>query len=159
MIPIVIVGVVMATLGLALLFVGAAPLLPGKRIPAVRARVIGAILVGFLPMSLAAVLLCDLIFGRGVVEGPVVTWVMFAVCWAAIGALLFRVVIPKQDRSAGKSATPLPQKNPFADSPVSATPLPVEIVDDVPIQRKPAPRKAPSKHGAKPTERDPFDFS
>jgi len=170
MIPIIIVGFAMMTLGVALLFLGEVPFVAGKRISAIRSRLIGAILLLYLPMALAATMACNLILGSGVVDGLVVTWALFGVVWFAVIVILFRVVVQKKERRPAKAATSsiAAAKNPFGDAePIEEEPAEaVEWMEDEPA---PAPKPAAKKAAVKPVskkapkapveESDPFDFS
>ncbi len=154
MLSVIIIGFVMMTLGVALLFLGEVPFVAGRRISAVRSRIIGAILVLFLPLSLAVLLALNLIFGRGVIEGPIVTWSMFTLSWLAICVVMFRVLVPKNTR---KVQAKVAKK----DAPAK-TPTP-RIEDNaltwIESEAEP-PKPPPAKKAAKkPANENPFDFS
>jgi hypothetical protein len=157
MLPLIILGFVMMTAGVALLFLGEVPFLLGKRIPAVRSRVIGGILVGFLPIAWAIRQLIALIFGVDAVDGPIVLFAVFGICLLAIGAILFRVMVPKQERPPRADSTPAKAKQ------KSAAQLPEDEESDVPRSvPEPEPEAAPEpkRKGKKPVEEaNPFDFS
>src|SRR5437016_901322 len=59
----ILIGFAMMTLGVALLILGEVPFLSGKRIPAARSRLIGAIFVAFLPLALGVRQLSNAVFG------------------------------------------------------------------------------------------------
>ncbi len=158
LIALIVVGFAMATLGVALLALGEVPFIAGKRIPAVRSRLIGAVLVAFVPLALMARLACNYLFGADAVDGQVVTWSLFGVCWFVVFAILFRVMMPKRDaRKPAKAAT---AKNPFPEAKLDVL---EEIVEEAePTAKKTTPTKKPaSKRTAKPPAEDenPFDFS
>ncbi len=71
LIALIAVGFGMTTLGVALLCLGEVPFIAGKRIPARRARLIGATLALFLPLSLGGRLAINLLFGPDTVEESV----------------------------------------------------------------------------------------
>src|SRR5829696_8762344 len=96
----IIVGFAMMTLGVALLLLGEVPFIAGKRIPAMRARLIGGVLISFVPLALGVTKLINLIFGQDTVEGAVVTPLVFSLCWVIVFAILFRVLIPKRAQVA-----------------------------------------------------------
>jgi hypothetical protein len=153
MLPLIlIIGFAMATLGVALLVFGEVPFIAGRRISAVRSRLIGGTLVGFLPLALAGQQLCKMIFGPEAIEGPVVTAIVFVLCCVVIAVILFRVVFPKSAPRNRSSVTARSKKNPF-DKPTSDTDA-SDPWPPMPAAKKP-PRKSP-----KPTADDnPFDFS
>src|SRR5438105_4674151 len=95
---VIFVGFIMITLGVALLFVGETPFLAGKRIPALRARLIGVVLLSFLPLALGANQVTNWLFGVGAVHGLIVTGLLFLLCWTAVFVLLFRVIVPRKER-------------------------------------------------------------
>lgn len=140
-------GFMMLTLGVALLFLGEVPFVAGKRIPAIRSRLIGSVLVAFLPLAWLIKMLSDVIFGREAVEGPVVTALTFSFCCVLIIAILFRVLIPKQEPRppAATRSSALDKKNPFGDE------EPIEI-----LEVEPTPAKKPRKGAA--SDKNPFDF-
>ncbi len=139
----ILVGFVMMTLGVALLLLGEVPFVAGKRISAVRSRLIGGVLVGFLPLALGVKTLGDLIFGRDAVEGPVVTALTFSFCGVVAIVILFRVMVPKREprKAAPASAGPA-KENPFGDAASEPANAP------------------PAKKSRKPAAEDtnPFDF-
>ena len=158
MLALIVVGFVMATLGVALLLLGEVPFLAGKRIPALRARLIGLVLVGFLPLALGVRQLSNLLFEPETVEGPVLTWSMFAFCWLVVIAILFRVMVPKRPPRKVTAVAAAPQKNPFGD----AKPAKVEAIEEPEPWPEPEPVKKPTgKKSPKPSadEGSPFDFS
>ena len=152
-------GFVMLTIGVALLLVGETPFLAGKTIPAMRARLIGLVLVSFLPMALAMWFASRVLFGPEAVHGLVFPATLFVLCWLAVAMLMFRVVFPRKAPRAKPTAKVTKASVPEqADEPTS---VPVET--DVPAWMAPAPEPAP-KPAKKPRkapveERDPFDFS
>src|SRR5438132_1500148 len=102
----ILLGFAMMTLGVALLFLGEVPFIAGTRIPAVRARLIGGVLVLFLPLAVGVRALLGLMFGSDEIEGPVVTAFVFSFCCLLTFVILFRVLIPKRAPrpAAAKSA-------------------------------------------------------
>src|SRR6185503_10244939 len=94
-----IVGFVMMTLGVAMLLLGEVPFL-GKRIPALRSRLIGSIFVLFLPLALGVRQASNALFGNDAVQGPVVMSILFVVCMFASFVILFRVLAPKRGQQA-----------------------------------------------------------
>ncbi len=185
MIAILAVGFAMMTLGVALLCLGEVPLLGGKRIPAGRSRLIGAVLVSFLPLASGARQLSNLLFGADAVQGPVVTWSLCGVCWFTVFVLVVLVLIKKKERAkAGGDA----KKNPFGNvaandavagvafledeapvkKPLAKKSAPKEDVEEVvfledeePAKQRAPEKKAAAKKPSKPAvdEKDPFDFS
>jgi hypothetical protein len=146
----IIVGFAMMTLGVALLLLGEVPFIAGKRIPALRARLIGCVLISFLPLSWGVLKLINLIFGPDTVEGPVVTPLMFSLCWVITFGILFRVLVPKRAPVA-KRPTPerAAKKNPFGSE------APAEIETSEPT------KQTSVKKSRKPAVEDsnPFDFN
>jgi hypothetical protein len=152
---ILIVGFAMATLGVALLLVGEAPFVAGKRIPALRSRLIGLVLIGFLPLALGLRQLSKLLFEADTVEGPVLTLVVFGLCWFAVIVILFRVMVPKRPPRRAAAIAMKTKKNPFEEPPV-----PKAEIETWP-EPEPAKKPAPKKKAPKPSADDgsPFDFS
>ena len=147
MLALIVVGFVMATLGVALLLLGEVPFLAGKRIPALRARLIGAVLVGFLPLTLGVRLLSNLLFEPETVEGPVLTWSLFGFCWFVVIAILFRVMVPKRPPRKVTAGATAPK---------------VEAIEEPEPWPEPEPVKKPTgKKSPKPSanEANPFDFT
>src|SRR5438105_524933 len=97
LLALILVGFIMATLGIALLCLGEVPFIAGKRIPALRSRLIGLILAGFLPLALGVRQGSNYLFGSDAVEGQAVTWSLFGFCWFVVLVILFRVVMPKRE--------------------------------------------------------------
>src|SRR5438067_904502 len=98
MLALIIIGFAMATLGVALIFLGEVPFLAGKRIPPRRARIVGLALLSFLPLALVTPQLLNNLFGRDVIDGFVVTWLIFGACWLVVVVALYRVMFPKRER-------------------------------------------------------------
>ena len=146
----IILGFAMMTLGVALLLLGEVPFIAGKRIPALRARLIGGVLISFVPLSVGVTKLINLIFGQETVEGAVVTPLMFSFCWVIVFGILFRVLVPKR-APVPKRSTPdrLAKNNPFG----SEATADVETSEPV--------KQAPVKKSRKPAAEDsnPFDFN
>jgi hypothetical protein len=147
-----IVGFAMTTLGVALLVIGEVPFVAGKRIPAVRSRLIGAVLVGFLPLALAAGQLSRVIFGDDAVEGPVMVAMVFTVACVVIGIILFRVMIPKVATREQAPVAAKKKKNPFDEQASNAD-------AGAPWPPEPAARKPSRKPSKPPADDNPFDFS
>ena len=146
----IIVGFAMATLGVAMLFLGEVPFVAGRRISALRSRLVGGVLVSFLPLAFGVHHLLNLLFGRDTVDGPIVTWAMFSICWVAVTVILFRVLVPKRERKA----------RPEVKSPFDEPALPIEEIEEPKATKKAAAKKTPAKKPpAGPAEGSPFDFS
>jgi hypothetical protein len=161
LIALIVVGFAMATLGVALLALGEVPFIAGKRIPALRSRLVGAVLAAFVPLALVARLACNYLFGPDAVDGQVVTWSLFGLCWFGVFVILFRVIVPK--REPGKAARTVAEsksKNPF---PAARLDVLEEIVEEPEptVKKATTPKKTAGKKSAKPTTEDenPFDFS
>ena len=151
---VVIIGFPMLTLGVALLFLGEVPFL-GKRIPAFRSRLIGGLLVSFMPTAWGVAQAIKAIFGPAAADGPVVISLLFSVYCLVILAILFRVLVPKRERrpvSSGAGAKP----NPF-----SAAEAETEDAASWPEPApEPAKKPAAQKTRQPPSDsKDPFDFS
>lgn len=154
-----IVGFVMMTLGVAMLLLGEVPFL-GKRIPALRSRLIGSIFVLFLPLALGVRQASNALFGNDAVQGPVVMSILFVVCMFASFVILFRVLAPKRGQQAAKASTTA-KENPLGKMEA------IEEVDDVvwlepepePAPKKTAPAQNPAARKPAAKEHDPFDFS
>jgi hypothetical protein len=132
LLALILVGFVMATLGIALLCLGEVPFIAGKRIPALRSRLIGLILAGFLPLALGVHQGITYFFPEAV-EGPVVTWSLFGFCWFVVFVILFRVLVPKRPpRKPAKGGVTPSTKNPFGEAPV---------VEAEPTKKGPAKKK------------------
>ena len=158
MLALILVGFVMATLGVALLLLGEVPFLAGKRIPAVRARLIGTVLIGFLPLALGARQVSNLLFGPETLGGPVLTWSLFGFCWIVVIAILFRVMVPKRPPRKAAAVATASKKNPFGD----VNSEKAEAIEEPEPWTEPEPVKKPSgKKPPKPSadEGSPFDFS
>ena len=157
-----IVGFILMTLGVAMLLVGEAPFL-GKRIPALRSRLIGVIFVLFLPLAFGVPQLFNAVLGSDVVQGPVVTWTLFALCVVASMVVLFPVMMSKREpRMASAPA----KKNPFGDVDLVEEVEEVVWLEPEPEEqlapKKGTPEKKPaSKKSSKPRVKksEPFDFS
>lgn len=158
MLPLIIVGFMMMTLGVALLLLGEVPFLRGQRIPAIRARIVGLVLVAFLPLVWGTGLGVNLLFGDAV-PAAAVGWGLFVLAWIAVGAILFRVIVPKRDGRAASASTSAAKRTPYAKKePVWEPPQ----FEPEPTPAKKASTKKPSKQKATeppPEEKDPFDFS
>ena len=156
MLPLIIVGFMMMTLGVALLLLGEVPFLRGQRIPAMRARIVGFVLVAFLPLVWGIGLAVNLLFGDAV-PAAAVGWGLFVFAWFVVGAILFRVIVPK--REARAASTSAAKREPYAKKePVWEPPQ----FEPEPTPVKKASTKKPTKQKATeppPEEKDPFDFS
>jgi hypothetical protein len=154
----ILVGFVMTTLGVALLCLGEVPFIGGKRIPALRSRLIGVVLVAFVPLALGARQASIYLFGPDAVDAQAVTWTLFGLCWFVVFAILFRVMAPKRAPRQPVKATA--KKNPFPEAKL-------DILDEIVEEAKPAakkatpPKKPADKKASKPPAEDenPFDFS
>ena len=151
------VGFILMTLGVAMLFVGDVPFL-GKRIPARHSRLIGSILVLFLPLAFGVNLAIGALFGSDAVPGPVVTWTLFALCVLTSLVILIHAMARKQEQQSAKAATPM-KKNPFGDVEEEEEVEEVVLLEPEPKQAT-AKKPAAAKRRTPPAqERDPFDFS
>src|SRR5262249_38716547 len=121
----IVIGFALMTLGVALLVLGDVPFVAGRRIPAVRARLIGGVLGGCLPAAWLVKVLCDAVIGLDVVEGPVVTALMFSLCCLVTMVILFRVMVPKgAPRKLSAAKEGVSNKKPFDDvEPVASEPV------------------------------------
>ncbi|MBI1830304.1 MAG: hypothetical protein HYR84_02500 [Planctomycetes bacterium] len=159
-------GLVLFTIGVALLLVGEVPFLAGTTISAVRSRLIGGVWVSFLPLAFGVRAICAAIFGADAVDGPVVTAFVFSFCCLVTFVILFRVLVPaapprKVSETPAKPSAPA-KANPFADAgPAPAPPASdAEILPWMDEQPDAAPPKKASKKSSKPAGgKDPFDFS
>lgn len=152
----ILVGFAMMTLGVALLLLGEVPFIAGKRISAIRSRLIGAVLVSFLPIAWGVIYLLGLIFGSSAIDGPVVTSFVFSLCCLAIFVILFRVLIPKRPpREKAPSKVESNKENPF-----NASTTPSENESSGWMDEEPK-ATAPAKKTRKPTaeQNNPFDFN
>jgi uncharacterized membrane protein len=165
LLALIIIGFAMITLGVALLFLGEVPFIAGKRISAWRSRLIGLVLVSFLPLALGARQASNAFFGPDAVEGPVLTWVLLGFCWFVVFLILFRVIVPKKATRGAKSTPSFGGHDPFDGAAPAEGPLDVELVEEekaAPSPKKAAPSKKPAvKKAPKPPVEDenPFDFS
>lgn len=164
MIPVIIVGFIMITLGGALLLLGEVPFLGGKRIPAIRSRLIGLALVLFLPAAFGVRLGLASLFGEDVIDGLIVTWVLCGVSWTVVFVILFRVMFPKREPRPAKATASLEEsKNPFGalEPNVKPTPIadPTPWTEPAPVKKPAAKKVAAKKEPRKAVEENPFDFS
>jgi hypothetical protein len=168
----IVVGFAMATLGVALLCLGEVPFLAGKRILALRSRLIGVILVSFLPLALGLRQASNFLFGPDTIEGPVLTWSFCGFCWFVVIVMLFRVVVPKRAPRQPSAAAAGSKENPFGATKAVEIEEGVEEIEpwaETPPAQKAAAKKAradsakkpPTKNSPKPAadDLDPFDFS
>jgi hypothetical protein len=146
-----IVGFAMATLGVALLLIGEVPFIAGKRIPALRSRLIGAVLSSFLPLALGVRQLSKLLLEEDAVEGPILILAVFGFCWFVVVVILFRVLVPKRP----------PRKVPAVAAKSMKTPFDEPVVEKVEAAPEPKKKPAAKKKSPKPSADDsnPFDFS
>jgi hypothetical protein len=165
----IVVGFALMTLGVALLFLGEVPFIAGRRISAPRSRLIGGVLVSFLPLAVGIRFLCAVLFGDEAVDGLAVTAFVFSFCVLATFVILFRVLVPKRPPRPQAAKTNEPAKktepakkpaaakpNPF-DQPAPAAPEPApEWMEPAP---EPAPKPTGKKRPAKESGKNPFDFS
>ncbi len=161
LLAIIILGFAMMTIGVALLFTGETPFISGKRIPALRARLIGLVLVSFLPLAFGVRQGSNALFGDYGVQGLVVTWSLFGFCWFAVLVILFPILRAKKERRPQSWATS-EKGNPFEDAAAmedepDQEELPARTESKTHSAKKPAPAKKSRKPSA--TEKDPLDFS
>ena len=156
MFPLILVGFATITIGVALLFLGEVPFLAGKRISARRSRLIGIVLISFLPLALGVVQVMSRALPDYDVDGPIVTWSVLGFCLFVVGVILFRVVVPKRPRR--KSA---PEARAKASSPGAVRFVELELIDDPTLQEQPAPKKSSARKRGKPAagEDNPFEFN
>lgn len=165
----IIVGFAMGTLGVALLCLGEVPFVSGKRIPAGRARLIGLILVSFLPLALGVRQASNFLLGPEAVEGPVLIWALCGCCWFVVMVILYRVMVPKRARKASAAAAGL-KNNPFGSAKAEEADANEEVLDEMEPWPAPEPAKKPvtkkstpeaAKKPSKPADDDtsPFDFT
>ncbi|MSU78586.1 MAG: hypothetical protein EXS16_10895 [Gemmataceae bacterium] len=162
MIALILVGFIMMTLGVALLFLGEVPFLGGKRISAWRSRLIGLVQVSSLPMALGIWKCLQLLFGSDAIDAGVVAWSLIGVCWFVTFALVYRVMFLKRVPRAGKgksSASTASEPFPSTageDEPATA---PFGFAEPEPARTKTAPKKnSPAKRAPAPDD-NPFNFS
>ncbi len=123
-----------------MLCLGEVPFIAGKRIPALRSRLIGLILAGFLPLALG-VRQGSSYFFPDEIEGQALTWSLFGFCWFAVCVLLFRVMVPKRaPRKPAKGAATPSKKNPFGAAPAADLEVRAEVE---PAKKAPAKKKTP----------------
>ena len=158
---------VMATLGVALLIFGEVLLGKSKRIPAGRSRLIGVILLSFPLVALGVGQLVKMLLGPEV-DGLIVTWSMFGVWWMLIGALLFRVLVPKKAPRPTSRLEAAVTSDPFGpadldDDPAehAASRTPPQSGKKVPANKTSPAKKPPASKRGKPsaTDENPFDFT
>jgi hypothetical protein len=150
------VGFILMTLGVAMLLVGEVPFL-GKRIPSRHSRLMGSIFVLFLPLAFGVNLASSALFGSDAVQGPVVTWTLFALC-VLVSLVILIHALARKEQSGAKTATPM-KKNPFGEIEAEEEVEEVVLLEPEPAER-PASKKATAKRRPPPAqERDPFDFS
>jgi hypothetical protein len=170
MLPLILVGFAMMTLGVALLLLGEVPFIAGKRIPAGRSRLIGVVLVSFLPLALAVREVIRRIFDEDTVDGPVLTWALCGFCWFLVVVILFRVLVPKRAPRKPAAVKSAAKANPFGGVEPEQFDVIEEIVEEEPTPaKKPAAKKAAPEPVQKPSakksrkpadgETDPFDFT
>jgi hypothetical protein len=116
LIALIAVGFGMATLGVALMFLGEVPFIAGKRIPALRARLIGLSLLAFLPLVAGVRSLVNFVL-PDTIDPQALTWSIFGFLWVVVCVILFRVLVPKREaRKPSKVATASSSKSPFDDA-------------------------------------------
>ena len=160
MLPLIlIVGFAMATLGVALLLLGEVPFIAGKRIPALRSRLIGLVLIGFLPLALGLRQLSKLLSEEDAVEGPVLTLAAFGFCCFVVIVILFRVMVPKRPPRKAATVAAKAKKSPFDEPPVEKA----QAVEEVEPWTEPEPAEKPAAKKKSPKasadDGNPFDFS
>jgi hypothetical protein len=132
MLPLILLGFVMLTLGFALLCFGEVPFVGGTRIPALRSRIIGGILVSFLPMLWLAHFVLAMIVRVSTTVGVIMSLAMVLLYVLLLVTLVFRILVPKQEPRENVEA--MEEPIPFAIMEEDA----IETIDD---------------------EREPFHFS
>ena len=153
MLGLIIVGFVMMTIGVALLCLGEVPFIGGKRIPAMRSRSIGLVFVSFLPLAWGVRQATIALFEPDAVQGPVVSWSLFGLCWFVAFLILFRVLVPKRERRTVATRTSsAADKNPFGIA------EPEEEAIEPAATRKPA-KKPQAKKPRADEANDTFDFT
>lgn len=161
MLPLIAIGFVMMTIGVALLCLGEV-LIGGKRIPALRSRLIGLIFVSFLPLALGVRQATVALFDPDAVAGLVVGWSICGVCWFAAFVIVFRVLVPKRDRNRVRTTVGgAPNQNPFGEAALDGLDAVPREVTPNPAAQQPVVKKPSAKKPSKPAaqESDPFDFS
>lgn len=145
LIALIAVGFMMTTLGVALLCLGEVPFIAGKRIPALRSRLIGVVLVSFVPLALGVRQASHYLLGADAVDGQAVTWSLFGFCWFVVFVILFRVMVPKREpRKPAKGAKSATAKNPFGAAPAEEFDVLEEVVEEAePAKKGPAKKKPP----------------
>jgi hypothetical protein len=110
MLPLILLGFVMLTLGFALLCFGEVPFVGGTRIPALRSRILGGILVSFLPVLWLVHLLLAMFVRVSSTVGVLVSLAMVLLYVLALFALVYRILVPKQEphESADTMEEPIP---------------------------------------------------
>jgi hypothetical protein len=100
--PVIILGFVMLTLGFAMLCFGEVPFLGGKRIPASRSRAVGGVLVSFLPVMGGLRAVVTWTVGVNLLVGAIVAWLLLVVYLLIAFAMLYRILVPRREaRSSG----------------------------------------------------------
>ena len=173
MIALILIGFIMITLGVALLFQGEVPFLGGKRISAWRSRLIGFVQLAALPIAVGVWKGLQRLFGSEAIDAVVVTWSVVVFCWLVTFALVYRVMFPKRvSRVAAGKGSASAAHDPFpadiaADEPANAPfgfaepePAPVKAAPKQNAPAKPAPKPAAKRAPAPPAADDnPFNFS
>ncbi len=171
MIALLLIGFMMMTLGVALIFLGEVPFLGGKRIPAWRSRLIGLVQMSFLQLALGTWKGVQSFVSAEVVDWIVVTWSLFGLCWFMTFALVYRVMFPKRaPRTTKGKSMPSADRDLFPataeENEPAGDPFGFEQAEPAKTPaKKNAPAKPASKPGAKrapapPAEDDnPFNFS
>jgi hypothetical protein len=180
------IGFAMATLGIALMALGEVPFVAGKRISAVRSRLIGLTLLAFLPLVAGMRAIVNLVL-PDTIDPQALTWSIFGFLWFVVVLILFRVMVPKREpRKPAKGTATSSSKNPFGEAAPAEEAKPkkgagktkspepaAESVAWMEEEPEPAPAKKPSakktpepakpasgKKSPKPVEDDnPFNFS
>jgi hypothetical protein len=139
LIALIAVGFGMATLGIALMFLGEVPFIAGKRIPALRARLIGLTLVAFLPLVAGARTFVNFAL-PDTVDPQALAWSIFGFLWVVVCVILFRVMVPKREaRKPAKGAMSSTSKSPFGEP----EPAKVEAMNNGEAKKPRAQKKAP----------------
>ncbi|MBI2803909.1 MAG: hypothetical protein HYX68_02885 [Planctomycetes bacterium] len=145
---VIVIGFALMTLGVALLFLGEVPFILGRRLPALRSRLIGGVFIGYLPLAVGTHLAISAWLGEDAVGRDVTLWSILGVCLFASFVLVYRVLFPKKAPRPAQ-APPLPGM-PGEDAPAN---LDAVMPFDEPAPPEPTASKTREK------KNNPFDFS
>ncbi len=156
---VLLIGLLLVTAGVALLFLGEVSLGRGKSLPALRSRFIGAICLVFFPGAIAAQILIPRYRADPGYWPAITTWSLLALCLISIFMLAYGPLFAKRRRPRVEAADAL-EPEPFmmeVELPEPEVELPDPI--DEPAPRKAAPRPPARKARPAREENNPFDFS